>query len=147
MSSLDLYQKDLLRAASDASHAGRLPPPDGRATCNNPLCGDKITIDGTVDEAGPLTGYAHDTEACVLCQASAGLIGSSLKGKSTHHCTETQQAVTQVLEDGSATFPEGSEGFGIFAAVTDHTARHACVSMPFEALLDAMKQALSKTGD
>ncbi|MEN8722813.1 MAG: iron-sulfur cluster assembly scaffold protein [Alphaproteobacteria bacterium] len=147
MSSLDLYQRDLLRAAADASHAGRLPRPDGSATVNNPLCGDKITIDITLAPDNTLSAYTHETEACVLCQASAGLIGSTLEEATATLITETHQAVTQVLEQGSGTLPTQAKGFGIFAAVTDHTARHACVLMPFEALTQAIKEAQAKTGN
>ena len=148
MSSLDLYQRDLLRAAADASHAGRLADADGTATVNNPLCGDKITIDVTLNpDDNTVSSYAHETEACVLCQASAGLIGSTLVGANTSLVDETHKALKQVLDQGTAKLPAQTAGFGIFAAVTDHTARHACVLMPFEALETAITEAKNKSGD
>lgn len=143
--SLDLYQKDLLRAASDASHAGRLENPQGTATVNNPLCGDKITIDVKLSSEGALDEYAHETEACVLCQASAGLIGSTLLGRHNDDCASTETALHALLEGtAQSAFPDGTNGFEIFVAVKDHTARHACVLMPFEALNKAIKEAQDK---
>jgi len=142
--SLDLYQKDLLRAASDASHSGRLTDAQGTATVNNPLCGDKITIDVKLSADGTLADYAHETEACVLCQASAGLIGSTMPGRSVAECATTEQALRSVLDGAEGAFPDGADGFGIFVAVKDHTARHACVLMPFEALQTAIKNTQQK---
>lgn len=137
--STSLYQQDLLRHASDASHAGHLQKPDACATINNPLCGDKISVELALDGAGHVTAYAHETTACVLCQASAAMIGHVIEGKSESDMASGQSALTDVLEERAETTPPPFETFKIFSSVAAHQSRHQCVLLPFEAVLEAFK--------
>ena len=70
----DLYAKELLRWAADASRAGHLPDPKRAATANNAMCGDKVTMEFVVDPTHEIMDCRHDTKACVLTQASAAII-------------------------------------------------------------------------
>ena len=67
----DLYAKELLRWAADASRAGHLSDPKRTATVNNAMCGDKVTVEFAVDPTHEITDCRHETKACVLTQASA----------------------------------------------------------------------------
>ena len=46
-----LYRREILRLAADAIGAGRLPEPNATGTAHNPACGDRVTVEVTV-EAG-----------------------------------------------------------------------------------------------
>lgn len=131
--SLDLYQKDLLRFAADASHAGALENPDATAVVNNPLCGDKISVSLKLD-GDKVTAYAHDTQACVLCQASAAMIGSVIEGQTRAQLATSEAALKTMFNEGE----DAPEPFNIFTAVKTYHARQACVLMPFEAVLTAI---------
>lgn len=134
-----LYQQDLLRHASDAGTAGHLDQPAASATINNPLCGDKISVDLALDDAGHVTAYAHETTACVLCQASAAMIGHVIEGKTESDMQAGQAALVDVLEERAETTPPPFEAFKIFSSVAAHQSRHQCVLLPFEAVLEAFK--------
>ncbi|MCB1832693.1 MAG: iron-sulfur cluster assembly scaffold protein, partial [Geminicoccaceae bacterium] len=45
----DLYQEALVAMAKSGVGAGRLEAPDGTATADNPLCGDRVTVDVRMD--------------------------------------------------------------------------------------------------
>ena len=75
-----LYRRDLLRLAADASHAGHLPAPHASATEYNRACGDRVTVELTL-EGGRIATLAHDTRACVLTQASAALLAGIGPGR------------------------------------------------------------------
>ena len=40
-----LYSDAILATAKARHGHGRLDHPDGTATCDNPLCGDRVTVD------------------------------------------------------------------------------------------------------
>jgi NifU-like protein involved in Fe-S cluster formation len=78
----DLYAKELLRWAADASRAGHLPEPKRAATVNNAMCGDKVTMEFAVDPTHEIYDCRHETKACVLTQASASILAAHASGES-----------------------------------------------------------------
>jgi NifU-like protein involved in Fe-S cluster formation len=135
----DLYAKELLRWAADASRAGHLPEPKHTATVNNAMCGDKVTMEFAVDPTHEITACRHDTKACVLTQASAAIVAAHADGESAASLVQLKAEVTAMLKD-SAEAPTGKwSAYGIFAPVRDHKSRHTCVLLPLEAAEKALK--------
>jgi NifU-like protein involved in Fe-S cluster formation len=131
-----LYRKDLLRLAADAVGAGRLAAPDASATAHNPACGDRVTVDLTL-EGGRITALAHQTHACVLAQASAAILAGAAVGLDRGGMTELAAAVGAMLKDG--TVPP-RPAYGVFDGVAGHAGRHRCVLLPIEAALAALEK-------
>jgi len=131
-----LYRRDLLRLAADAHGAGRLPSPDVSGLAYNPACGDKVVIDLDLDD-GRIVGLAHETKACVLTQASASILGTTLKGADKAAVEELHAQVSAMLEQG----PPPKPPFDIYAAFSgaaEYKSRHRCVLLPIEAVRDAL---------
>lgn len=130
------YSTAVLRLAAEAHGAGRLAPPRCSHTENNPVCGDRVTVDlrwaGSIVEA-----IAHDTKACVLTQASASLLSTALPGHSAEQLTEARQAVAAMLLGGPPPVG-GFSGYAALAEVARHPARHRCVLLPIDAALKAI---------
>ncbi|WP_439814141.1 iron-sulfur cluster assembly scaffold protein [Zavarzinia sp. CC-PAN008] len=134
----DLYKTDLMRWAGDAHGAGRLDEPRVTATRDNPLCGDRVTMDIRCDAAGHVTDLAQDTRACVLCQASASIVGQAAPGTDAAEVAATLDALRAFLREGGPA-PEGRfAALSVFAPVAPHRSRHVCVFLPFEALKEAL---------
>ena len=131
-----LYRKELLRLAADAAGAGRLDHPDGSATAHNPACGDRITVDIQL-EGGRITALAHHTQACVLAQASAAILGAEAPGLDRAGLQALAENIAAMLNGGTAP-PPPFEAYGAFDGVAGHKGRHTCVLLPFRAALDAM---------
>lgn len=134
----DLYQEAIVAHARAASRAGRLDAPDASVTLDNPLCGDRVTIDVRLAE-GRIADVAQSVRGCLLCQASASIIGAAASGKSLTAVEEAEKALRALLENrpaAAALWP----GLEAFAPVRAYRSRHACVLLPFEALHAAMTQ-------
>jgi NifU-like protein involved in Fe-S cluster formation len=134
----DLYAKELLRWAADASRAGHLPDPKRAATVNNAMCGDKVTMEFAVDPTHEITDCRHDTKACVLTQASAAIIAAKADGESAESLARLKTQITAMLKDGKDA-PTGKwAAYEIFAPVREHKSRHTCVLLPLEAAEKAL---------
>ena len=135
----DLYAKELLRWAADASRAGRLPEPKRAATVNNAMCGDKVTMEFAVDPTHEITDCRHDTRACVLTQASAAIVAAKADGEDAASLARLKTLVAAMLKENAAP-PTGKwAAYEIFAPVRDHKSRHRCVLLPLEAAEEALK--------
>ena len=134
-----LYGKPLLRLASEASGAGRLAEFDAEGTAHNPACGDRISVTIRRDAAGRITDIAHQTHACVLTQASASILGAHAAGSDEAGVTELRHSVLGMLR-GDGTVPAPFANYEVLKPAATHRNRHACVLLPIDAVLNALKQ-------
>lgn len=140
----DIYQMDLLRLAGDAHGHGRLASPSASVTADNPLCGDRITLDLKLEQ-GRISALAHEVKACLLCQASASLVGRHAPGKTETELREAAARVAALLRQPDTTEPPpGWTGIESLKPAARIRSRHACVLLPFRALTEALDQATRK---
>lgn len=132
-----LYQKEILRLAAEASGAGQLAHADISLTVKNPMCGDQIRLDLQIAD-GAVKAMAHETRACVLCQASASLLARTAPGQTEPALQETRDLLVAMLTGAEAS--EKLADFAVFSPVRDHPNRHKCVTLPLDAVLDAFGQ-------
>ncbi len=132
----DLYPEPILVLARDASHAGRLAAPEVSATADNPLCGDRVTMD-VAFSGGGIGQVRHHTRGCVLCKAAAGLLAAKAEGGSRAQVAVAEAQVRAMLEQGARLHGAWQE-LAAFAPVAPHKSRHGCVLLPFRALADAL---------
>ncbi len=87
-----LYQDRIVALAKAKTGAGKLAQPTRSGHRDNPLCGDRVTIDITLDGQGHIAEIAHQVRGCLLCQASASALSSFAaftpvkSHKSRHEC-------------------------------------------------------------
>ena len=55
--------------------------PTRTVTCDNPLCGDRVTVDLQLDQ-GQVTEIGQHTRGCLLTQAAASVVGRHAAGGS-----------------------------------------------------------------
>ena len=134
----DIYQQAILALARTQVGAGSLDGADGSATIFNPLCGDRVRIKLSV-AGGRVAALAHEVRGCVLCQASASVIGAAAIGEPEARLRAiTDQVESMLREAGDA--PTGAwSSLGAFHPVAAHKSRHECVLLPFRALLEALE--------
>lgn len=128
-----IYNEAIKAAARDRSHAGRLPAPDASVTCDNPLCGDRVTLDVAL-EADRVAAIAHKTRGCLLTEAAAALLARHAVGRPEAELVPLVQQVRRFLDGGTAPWPE----LDLFAPARQVRSRHDCVLLPFEALSRAL---------
>ena len=135
------YHAAIMSAAHRASGKGRLEAPDASATVDNPLCGDRVTIDirrAGPGEGDPVSEIGHVVRGCVLCEAAATVIVEAGTGASAADLRTASGRVRRMIEDGAPP-PEGMwRKAEMFVPVRPHPSRHECVLLPFQALLAAL---------
>jgi len=130
-----LYQDRIVALAKAKTGAGKLSAPTRSARRDNPLCGDRVTIDVRLDGDGRIAEMAQQVRGCLLCQASASALASVAVGRDRAGVEAVRHDAEKAIgrADGQ---PE--EPFAAFAPVKAHKARHECVLLPIEALQDAL---------
>ena len=130
----ELYQARIVALAKSKAGAGKLAAPTKSARRDNPLCGDRVTIDVRL-EGGKIAEIAHQVRGCLLCQASAAALASTAVGRDADGIADLRHNAERAIgrEAGKA-----HEPFDAFEPVAAHKSRQECVLLPFEALEDAL---------
>ncbi|MEP3115040.1 iron-sulfur cluster assembly scaffold protein [Nisaea sp.] len=137
-----LYQAEILRLAKEGRGNQRLEDADGSARVDNPLCGDRVTVDLKMSD-GKVSTVGHRVQGCALCEASAALIKLNAPGRSLSELEKIRQQFLDYLAGTREDNPDWTE-LDRFAPVRDFKSRHDCVRLPFDATVNALKDALEK---
>ncbi|MGE0422744.1 MAG: iron-sulfur cluster assembly scaffold protein [Reyranellaceae bacterium] len=129
-----LYQDRIVALAKSKLGAGTLAAPSAKAMRDNPLCGDRVTMEIRLDEQGRIAELAHKVRGCALCEASAAALTPRAIGHTAAEIAELRREIDGVLSGQS----QGSGDFAAFAPVAEHRSRRDCVTLPFEALRAAL---------
>jgi len=76
----DLYRDEILEHYREPHNFGTLDAPDASYEGHNPLCGDRITIMLSVDDAGNVSDVAFSGRGCAISQASASMLTDEVRG-------------------------------------------------------------------
>lgn len=77
----DLYRDEILEHYRNPHNFGTLDQPTTVTEGANPLCGDRITLMLTIDDAGNVQEVAFTGRGCAISQASASMLTDEIKGK------------------------------------------------------------------
>lgn len=139
-----LYQKTILKHAANATRHGKLENADHSVMVHNPMCGDRITVYVKMN-GGELVDFSHEAKACALCQASASVIGEHFKGLSKENLIDLSEKLIGAISDING--PEHNEwpekkwaDLDVFNVVREYKSRRTCVTLPFDALQQALDE-------
>ena len=138
-----LYQARILALARDGAGDRLLAAPDARATVDNPVCGDRVTLDLAVDRAAAdlrVAAIGHKTRGCALCEAATALIAIAAVGQTDDALRRIADATRALLQENGPV-PDGWPDLAAFRPVAATKSRHRCVLLPFEALMQALSVA------
>lgn len=139
----DLYHEAIMERADRATIDHRLTDPDASATVDNPLCGDRVTLDIRLD-GERVAEIGHRVRGCALCQASTSVIVETAPGATAVEMAAAEAELRTVLAETA----EGSAGrrspLAIFRPVRAYKSRHDCVLLPFDALSQVLRKAAAR---
>ncbi len=108
---------------------------DASVSLDNPLCGDRVSLDVRLD-GGRVTASGHRVKGCLLCKAAAALAEERAVGLEADGAAQLLDQVAGMLKKGAEpAFP----ALAAFLPVRPHKSRHDCVLLPFKALARAVK--------
>ncbi|MDY0882498.1 iron-sulfur cluster assembly scaffold protein [Dongia soli] len=137
--SATLYHQALVQRAKTAYGKGRLDNPTTSITLDNPLCGDRVTID--IEKSGDhIGGISHHVRGCILCEAAAATIAEYCRNRDLSSARAILPAIRAMMRDGDAA-PADWSCLDIFTPVHSAKSRRDCVLLPFEAFEKAIATA------
>jgi NifU-like protein involved in Fe-S cluster formation len=140
----DLYSAKLLALAANMPRVGRLASPDASVEKVAKLCGSRVVV--VVIDGDRVADFAQDVKACALGQAAASVLGEHVLGASLPELELVRNQFRAMLQEG-APAPEGRfSDLAMLAPVRDYPARHASTLLAFEAVTEAVRQAVALGG-
>jgi nitrogen fixation NifU-like protein len=93
----DLYREVILDHYKNPRNRGHLDQVDATAEGVNPLCGDEITIELTL-EGDTVVDVAVDGQGCSISQASASMMASAVAGKTLEEIDDLTHRIKALLD-------------------------------------------------
>ncbi|MEQ9328844.1 MAG: iron-sulfur cluster assembly scaffold protein [Rhodospirillales bacterium] len=131
-----LYHDSIVALARSRDGSGLADTADAEAIVDNPLCGDRITLQLDMAD-GRISAIRHKVRGCALCEASAAMIARHAAGLDAAECRDARNALKRIVRDGAADSGPWEE-MAAFAPVHARKSRHDCVFLPFDALDEAL---------
>lgn len=141
----DLYQEVILDHGRNPRNFGAPADANRDAEGLNPLCGDRIHVYLTVDEAGRLRDAGFEGKGCAISQAAASLMTEVVKGKSAAETRALAEAFLALVRGEpappAAVAEEDMERLQVLAGVSEFPMRVKCATLAWHTLSAAMNQA------
>lgn len=133
----ELYQQVILDHNKNPRNYGELPDASRRVDGYNPLCGDHYTffvdLDGETIRNVNFTG-----NGCAISKASASVMSSSVKGKSTAEADRLFEQFHQLVTKGSDVSLDELGRLAAFSGVSEFPARVKCATLAWHTLQTAL---------
>ena len=138
---LDLYQEVILDHNKQPRNYGELTETEHRAEGNNPLCGDRLTVELTLD-SGQIVDVRFRGQGCAISTASASLMTEAVKGKSVDEAKTLFEGFREMLTGDPSVPAEAPDELGklvVFAGVREFPIRVKCATLPWHTLRAALR--------
>jgi nitrogen fixation NifU-like protein len=132
----DLYQQVILDHNRRPRNRGKIPTANRVAHGDNPTCGDQCTIYVRLD-GDRIGDISFEGSGCAISQASASLMTTKLKGKTTAEARALYDHFHDIVSTGHE--PEEISDLAAFAGVHAFPARIKCATLGWHAVLNALK--------
>ena len=96
----DLYREILLDHYRSPRNRGHLAHANARADGANPLCGDQITLELELDDAGRIADVAFEGSGCSISQASSSMMTGYVKGRTADEALAAAAAFQRMMVEG-----------------------------------------------
>ena len=132
----ELYQQVILDHNKRPRNRGRLPAANRVAHGDNPSCGDQCSVYLRMD-GDRIGDISCDGSGCAISQASASLMTTLLKGRSSAEAAELYKNFHEIVTTGKE--PEEISDIAAFAGVHAFPARIKCATLGWHAAIEALK--------
>jgi nitrogen fixation NifU-like protein len=136
----ELYQDVILDHSRHPRHFGALEGATHTGEGYNPLCGDRVKIYMTLDDAGKIAGITFEGKGCAISQASASLMTDMILGRTVAQA-ETLMGGFLHLVKGEDTELAGDdrERLEVMAGVSAFPMRVKCATLAWHTMKSALE--------
>ncbi len=139
----ELYTSEIMSFAAHIPHIGSLAGAQGQGVAHAKLCGSKISVWLNISN-GEVCDFSQQVKACLVGQASASILGHNIIGSTYKEVDQVREIVRVMLEEDGEP-PAGKwADFALLVPVRHYKSRYSTVLIAFDAVLDAMEQALDR---
>jgi len=135
----DIYHDAIIEWTKKTAHAAHLEHADKKGTASNPLCGDQVTVELRMKDR-IIQSISVQVRGCILCKASSYYLAELAKGLTIEKIKLIRHDLENILKSADDFPPELPEGLRMFSPVRSHKSRHACVLLPYDAVINAISQ-------
>lgn len=139
---MQLYSQRILALASDIPHLGKLAAPTGSAHKRSPQCGSSVTAHVAMQD-GRIADFAQEVRACALGQASAGVLGGAVVGRSRDEIAAARDQLVAMLKSGGPAPAAPFEALETLLPAREFSNRHASILLAWDATLGAIDASAS----
>lgn len=142
MSLTDLYREVILDHYRNPRNRGKLDEPDRHGEGTNPLCGDEVAIDLTIDD-GVVSDVRINGQGCSISQASASMMSEAIKGKSVEEIKSTAARFNALMTTEDQVVDPDRPGAVLgdleaLQGVREFPVRIKCATLSWHTMLDAL---------
>lgn len=138
----DLYQEVILDHGRHPRNFHPLDDANRHADGENPLCGDKLTVQLKVNAEGVIEDAAFQGRGCAISVASASLMTEVVRGKTLEQAKELHDTLHALATSGDAADPAGLEDemdrLRVLSGVHDYPVRVKCATLAWHTLTAAL---------
>lgn len=127
-----LYSDALVELAKDKRFCCALERCTHQAKVSSPLCGDQLEIFLQM-EGEQCVDVGFEAQACILCRASASVMGAQLLGRSIADSEKARESLEEAIATGDSAGP-----YQAFGVLNRFPSRHSCALLPWRALERAL---------
>jgi nitrogen fixation protein NifU and related proteins len=135
----DLYQQVILDHNRKPRNFRKIAAANRTAEGYNPLCGDRITVEATVED-GIVKDVAFQGAGCAISKAAASMMTASVIGKPESEVDALFQRVHAMLTGANSAAAEVGK-LAVFAGVREFPSRIKCATLAWHTLQAALQGA------
>ena len=129
-----LYQEQIIALSRQSKNRVAISNPGLTARIDNPLCGDRVTIDLELKK-DIIENIGVTVRGCALCEAASEVLAINASQKNFLAIQDAETGLRNYLS-GHTDKPPWAQ-LSVFEPVKDVTSRHECVLLPFVAIRKA----------
>jgi len=133
------YSEIILDHSQFPRHHTSIENPTHRGHGENPFCGDRVSLQFSVNDSGIIEQAAVESVGCAISTASASLLASHLHGLNLLQAEELFEQVRQAISNGPD--QNRDEQLGELAALAfagRYPSRVKCATLPWHVLKHAL---------
>ena len=145
----NLYSAEIRAHGRAPRHARRLDTFDGTARGDNPMCGDRVQV-WVRREGGRVAELGFEARGCEVTTASADLMCGTVAGRMADEVAGLAAGVAAMARTGRCEACDPAlDRLRPLSAVHEYPSRVRCVTLPWDALLAALRgdQDVTAGGD
>lgn len=139
----EMYQAVIIEHARSPRNFKPLATPTHHCDGRNPLCGDEVSLDLSVNDEGRITDVGFQGQGCAISKASVSMMTAAIKGKTVTEARELFERF-HALVTGEPVDEAALGKLVAFKGVAAYPMRVKCATMGWHVMMNALGESQEK---